>query len=173
MGAIGECKVRRIVERGLFQTGFHALGQVIGHERGHGNIHKALGLLGRAFDVHCARGAVVDHIFHIHLKLMGGNFQHLIAHFTGAYGQSRTAHRSTAAAVCTQAKWRAPGVAVDDLHIFHGDAQLVGHNLRKCGFVALTVRVRTGHHRYFAGGMHADHAAFPQTDAGAQAHGHL
>ena len=44
------------------------------------------------------------------------------------------------------------GVAVDDIHVFDGNAELIGHHLGKGSFMALAVRVATDEDRHFAAG---------------------
>ncbi len=54
-------------------------------------------------------------------------------------------------AVGTHAELHLVGVAMDDLDLFHRNAEAGGDELRKGGFVALAVAVRTGEHLDGAG----------------------
>ena len=78
------------------------------------------------------------------------------------------AHRAGAAAVGAHAERNLPGVAVDDLHLLHRNAQLVGHQLRERRLVPLPVRVRARVHGHPARRMHADLARLVEAGAGAE-----
>jgi hypothetical protein len=66
VGAVGEGKVRRVVEGRLLQASFQSCWQVVGRVGGSGNFGKGLGPVGRTLDMNLAGGLIVDHI------LLGG-----------------------------------------------------------------------------------------------------
>src|SRR3989441_13327624 len=77
-----------------------------------------------------------------------------------------------AAAVGAHAERDLRGVAVDDLHLLHGEPQLVGHQLGERRLVPLAVGVGAREHGHRAGGMDADLARLPEPGARAEGAGH-
>ena len=78
------------------------------------------------------------------------------------------ADRQRARAVGAHADRGLVGVAVDDVDVLVGHAQLLGDHLREGRLVALAVAVGAGHHLHLAGVGEADLGALPQADAGAE-----
>ena len=75
--------------------------------------------------------------------------------------QRRAADRCAAAAECPDAVLHHGGVAVHHQHVVHGDAELVRHDLREGGLLALPVRRRAGHHGDLARGFDLHRGRFP------------
>ena len=83
-------------------------------------------------------------------------------------GDRRHADRAGARAVGAHAHLHLVGVAVDDRHIFHRDAEPTGDELGEGRFVALPVTVRAGQDLDRADHVDAHFRRFPEADAAAE-----
>ena len=92
---------------------------------------------------------------------MCGNLLHFLFQILRGKINGRSADRSATASEGTDAGRDASGVTVDRDHIVRFDAELIGHDLCKRGFLSLAVRRRAGQERDFAGAFDADSTGFP------------
>src|SRR5437870_5514984 len=75
---------------------------------------------------------------------MGGESVHLRPHFLGSHLYHSATDYLRAAAVGAEARADGAGVAVNNVHVLHWDAEEVGQHLCECGLVALAVRGDAG-----------------------------
>ena len=137
----------------------------VGHQH---HLAEGLGAVGRAFDRELA-ARVLD-VGLVGLQQVRGDLLALLDQLLRALQDRRAADRQRAAAVGAQAELDQSRIAMDDLHILEGHAQLVRDDLSEGGLVALALAldpVRAGENRHFAGGMHPHDARLPPAGAGA------
>ena len=171
MGAEGIGEVGRVVEGGGLQSRLHARGHVPGHVGHQGYVLDSLSAVGGA-----ANEEVTIFVLDVRfggLQQVGGQGDCLGLDLAGAQGQRAAADHRGAAAVGAPAHGRGVGVAVDNLHVVHGDAQLIGHNLGEGGLLALAVGRRANEDVDLAGGVEAHRGALPQAAAETDGAGHL
>jgi len=116
-----------------------------------------------------AEGAALElHVLHCRFHQMGGDLLsfgddlvHRLVHGASTNGKAATA-------IGAHAEGHLGGVAMHDIHIGHGDAQLVGDQLREGRLMALPMGMRAGQHRDAAGRVHADRANLIQAGTGAE-----
>ena len=102
------------------------------------------------------------------LHQVGRDLLALVDDLVAGVDHGLAADRQRARAVGAHADRGLVGVAVDDVDVLVGHAQLLGDHLRQGGLVALAVAVGAGHHLHLAGVGEADLRALPQADAGAE-----
>ena len=167
VGAEGIGKVGRVIEGGGLQPGLHAFGHVpsdVGHQS---NFLDGLAVVRGSPDEEIA--VLVIDVGLGGLQQVGCQGDSLVLNLAGAQGQRAAAHHGGTAAVGSPAHGRGVGVTVNDLHVVYRNAQLLGKNLGKGGFFALSVGRSTNEDVHLAGGVEADRGTFPQ--AAAEAHG--
>ena len=91
--------------------------------------------------------------------------------FAGA-DDGGAAHREGAGAVGAHAEGNLARVAMHDLDVLEGHAELVGDHLREGGLMALAVGVAAGQHAHRAGRVEADHGGLVEARAGSERAGH-
>src|SRR5204863_8431237 len=99
------------------------------------------------------------------LEHRGGDVLRLLLHLAGRDRGGRARYRRRAAAVGAEAERGAVGVAVHDLDVLGRDAELLGHDLRERGLVALALRLAAHAEYGLAGGVHAQVGAAGHADA--------
>ena len=155
-----EGEVGRVVKRGLVQARLELVERVVvRHVSGERHLAKSDFLVG-ALDGELAVGKFDVSVAGFHQ--VGRDFLGLGLDLVERLHDGRAAHRHGTRTVGAHAKRHAAGVAVNNVHRIHRDAQARRHHLRKRGLVALAVAVRTGEHRHAAGRVHAHFAAFKQ-----------
>ena len=99
---------------------------------------------------------------------MGGDFLAFGDDLVHRLDHGGAADGEAAAAIGPHAEGDFRGVAVNDLHLIEGDAELIDHELREGGFMALAVAVGAGEHGDAAGGMDADFRALIKPRSGTE-----
>src|SRR5262249_9076732 len=144
-----EAEVCRIVEAGLFEPGLDALGEVVRDIRGEGDRAERYCLV--RYPPHLELTVGVVDVLGRRLEQVGGDplalfFDLVEVHLDGGATDGRRA-----APVRPHAEGNRVGVAVDDLDLLHGNAEVVGDQLGERGLVTLAVRVRSRVDRHHAG----------------------
>ena len=170
VGARRESEVARVVKSVLVQARLKlVVREVVRHISGERNRSKWHGFVGaRDFEITAFEHDVALGGFH----QVRGDLLALGNHFVHGFDDGRATHGERAAAISAHAKQHLAGVAVLDADVVHGDAQPVGHDLRKGCFVALAMAVAAGEDGDLAGGVHPHFTGFKQACACAQRPGH-
>ncbi len=145
VGAGREGEVLRVVERRLLQSRLELVDRVlVRHIGGQGDLAERLLLVG-ALDL---VGAVLEHdVGFGRLEKMACDLAALVDHLVQGIDDRGATDRQRARAIGAHAERHLGGVAVDDIDLLHGDAELVGDDLREGRLMALAVAVAAGEHR--------------------------
>ncbi len=137
MRAEGEAEVGRIVEARRLEARLEAIGILVRHVGGEGDLAEGDLLVGRAF--HHELACDIFHVLGVRFEQMRGDQLALLFDLVHGHDERGAAHGGRAAAVGAHAEGHDPRVAVDDLHVVHWDAEMVAHELGECRLVALTM----------------------------------
>ena len=166
-GRVGE--VARIVEGVLVEARLElVVREVVRHVGGERDARERHALVGAR---HLEDAVLEHHVGVGRLHQVGGDLLALGDDLVQRLDDRGAAHGEAATAVGAHAEQHLAGVAMLDRDVLERDAQLVGHDLRERGLVALAMAVAAGEDGDLAGGMHAHLAGLEQAGARAQGAG--
>jgi hypothetical protein len=136
----GEDEVLRVEERRLLETRLETVRHVVAPPSRERDLGDRLPHGGSAR--HEERARLVLEVARRHLELVRRDLPRLVDHLPRRPVNGRCADRRTPAPVRVPAARRDVGVAEQDLHIVHGNAEGIGDDLRERRLVALSMRGR-------------------------------
>ena len=135
-----------------------------------GRFHATLASSEMSWMVETIRGSLYEELAVRIVHVLDGGLEEvarqkpgLLLDLARGHRQRRPTDRGRAAAAGAPPHRRVVRVAVHDLHVRHGEAELVGDDLRERRLFALAVRGRADEHVHFPARVDTNDRAFPET----------
>ena len=145
-----------------FRSRFHCAAQRVGAQRQvaqlDGSVRRALDLDGAACQLQ---------VFFVHFQGVAGMFEHLLAHGDGGGVNGVAGNHGSARGEGARTPVKLGCIARDQAHVGDIHAQLVGHDLRKGGVMALPLRADARRHTDATAGLYRYLGPLIRANAGA------